>query len=112
MILLTETWLTNDISTSEIFSNNYLVFRKDRNLQEHGVTRGGGVLLAVNAHFHVTHLDLSFLTQEIPQIDIVGVKLISQNVFIFVLYIPPSISLYDFELFFEIFNVKSQLFSF
>ena len=36
-----ETWLTNDIFSSEIFPPNYTVFRKDRTLQH-----GGGVFLA------------------------------------------------------------------
>jgi hypothetical protein len=37
----TETWLNKDISSSEIFPDSYVVYRKDRD------TRGGGVLHAI-----------------------------------------------------------------
>ncbi|XP_071950032.1 uncharacterized protein [Antedon mediterranea] len=38
---MTETWLDNSIYDSQLFNNDYIVFRKDRN------SHGGGVLIAV-----------------------------------------------------------------
>lgn len=40
IIALTETWLNNTISSSELFSEDYFVFRKDRNQQLTGKGRG------------------------------------------------------------------------
>lgn len=44
IISLTETWLVSDISSSELFNDNYLIWRRDRAT---GQSRGGGVLVAI-----------------------------------------------------------------
>ena len=41
VIAITETWLSDNIYSNEIFPNNYNIIRRDHD------TRGGGVLLAV-----------------------------------------------------------------
>ncbi|XP_031332835.1 uncharacterized protein LOC116163124 [Photinus pyralis] len=49
VICLTETWLNQDISSSELqISSNYNVYRQDRNILTSNLKRGGGVLIAVN----------------------------------------------------------------
>jgi len=48
---LSETSLCNGISSSEYFDTNYNVFRKDRYEGTSSTSRGGGVLIAVNARF-------------------------------------------------------------
>lgn len=54
IISLTETWLLGDISDTELFNDNYLVFRRDRDYAMTQQTRGGGVLIAVHRNFACT----------------------------------------------------------
>ena len=48
IIFLTETWIQSNTLSSELGLINYDIFRKDRNLADLGVSRGGGVLIACN----------------------------------------------------------------
>ena len=43
LTMVTETWLTNNITNNEILPKGYHVIRKDRNADK----RGGGVLIAL-----------------------------------------------------------------
>ncbi|XP_063917329.1 uncharacterized protein LOC135133030 [Zophobas morio] len=106
LLALTETWLSPDISDNELFSNDYIVFRKDRSFETLKCTKGGGVVLAIKNKFKCSPIDLTHITSIIPLIDILGVKVnISQkNFYIFVVYIPPSISFDVYEQFFTILN--------
>lgn len=45
--ILTETWLSSDISNAELGFEGYTVFRRDRNNSTSNCLRGGGVLIAV-----------------------------------------------------------------
>ncbi|CAF4761876.1 unnamed protein product [Pieris macdunnoughi] len=47
IICITETWLLEGISDSELFDNRYLVWRRDRNYAATEQSKGGGVLIAV-----------------------------------------------------------------
>lgn len=66
IVVLTETWLVDGISDSELFNDQYIVWRRDRDYTLTGQTRGGGVLIAINKHisavpqplFHSTAEDL------------------------------------------------------
>lgn len=49
IIALTETWLTENILSSEYFDNYYHVYRKDRCAIATGLKKGGGVLLAIRS---------------------------------------------------------------
>ncbi|GBN76943.1 hypothetical protein AVEN_113729-1 [Araneus ventricosus] len=57
VILITETWLCEDIDSLELFDDRYLVFRKDRGSSSNSCRRGGGVVIAVKKCFSCT-LDL------------------------------------------------------
>ena len=48
IIAVTETWLHQGIYNGELFEQNYVVFRKDREETECGPTRGGGLILAID----------------------------------------------------------------
>lgn len=48
IIIITETWLQSEVHSSELGLSNYNVFRKDRDLAALGVSKGGGVLVAIN----------------------------------------------------------------
>lgn len=54
IILLTETWLTDSISDTELFSRDYMVWRRDRNYVQTGQSRGGGVLIAIRNNLSAT----------------------------------------------------------
>ncbi|XP_063915039.1 uncharacterized protein LOC135131302 [Zophobas morio] len=79
--------------------------KKDRNQQLTHVSRGGGVLFAAESKYMCSQLDLSPITNTLPFIDIVGVKIsfdTSTCLFVFVLYITPSVSVNDYQLFLDI----------
>lgn len=47
--MLTETWLIDNINNNEFVSENYAIFRRDRNRDTSDKTSGGGVLIAAKA---------------------------------------------------------------
>lgn len=59
VIILTETWLNEDISSTELFDDRYDVYRRDRKLNELCKKRtGGGVLIAILKKHN--SIDMSF----------------------------------------------------
>ena len=93
IIGLTETWLNEYIFDNEILPSNYTLFRKDR------VSRGGGVLIAVNNKFTCQAITSP------ENLEIICIKLILPCSITFcVTYVPPSCtavyydSLFDFLL--------------
>ena len=79
IIGVTETWLSTNIFTNEIFPSCYTVLRKDRD------SRGGGVLLAFKSFLTVTQLtspnDLEIVSAEIDP-----------NLLMCLIYRPPNCS--------------------
>ncbi|KAL0819973.1 hypothetical protein ABMA28_007970 [Loxostege sticticalis] len=52
IIILTETWLKDNISNSELFDGRYIVYRRDRSVSRfQRKSDGGGVLIAVSNRF-------------------------------------------------------------
>lgn len=51
VILLCETWLTDEYSDSEVFDSRYMVYRQDRDRHLTGKKDGGGCLIAVKAKY-------------------------------------------------------------
>ena len=105
-IALTETWLDESVNSAEMFSGDYDIFRCDRQRSVVGLSRGGGVLLAVKSSLKACQLDLKVscpLFDSVPLIDIVGIKLIcaSKSLNIFVVYVPPRITIEESSIFFE-----------
>ena len=68
IIIGSETWLTTNISSSEIFPPNYNVFRKDMTTRP-----GGGVLIACRSTIACEELDIT------NNCEIVTCKLTLQN---------------------------------
>lgn len=102
-----ETWLDPHVSNNEVFPNNYCVYRADRKFSEVGMCKGGGSLIAVNnTNFKSTEIDLSYLG-DIKKVDIVGCKIFAStctHINVFCLYVPPNISVIEFELIFNLFG--------
>jgi hypothetical protein len=53
VVAVTETWLKDDVLSTELFSSDYIVFRNDRNFSITFQSRGGGVTLAVRSTLSV-----------------------------------------------------------
>lgn len=83
-IVFTETWLNANILNSEIFCNNYIIYRRDRITH----TSGGGVLVAVSNNLPTLEIDL-----DLPlNIEFIAIKInfLHRKVFITCSYIPPN----------------------
>lgn len=62
--ILTETWLSKNISSSELGFNNNNVYRCDHNLNTSSRSRGGGVLITINDSLHaklLSSLEIIFI---------------------------------------------------
>lgn len=112
IVCVSETWLSEDILDRELFPEEFVVYRCDRDRRALGVSKGGGVLLAVRDVFDskIYKINLSDLRDSFPTIDIVGCKIVVTNVFfiyVFVIYISPSISFEDYQSFINFFEIGS-----
>lgn len=97
IIVLTETWLTANHLSSEFFNMNYMVYRKDRCHTATGLSRGGGVLIAISTKFksNLRHLliDDALIEQLAVSIQIPGLG----NLVLCASYIPPVSSAEIYE---------------
>ena len=84
---LTETWLTCDISSSELGFNNYVIYRCDRNSDNSDKSRGGGVLLAVDGRLASNYL--LNVDRSIEHL-FVTLNLDSKRVLLICAYFPPQ----------------------
>ena len=73
MLLLTETWLTSDIKSSELLLSQYNVVRADRKSKTEKC-RQGGCLIAVSNNVSLTEVDISHLPDAIQE-SLVVIKL-------------------------------------
>lgn len=56
---MTETWLTNDHSDTELRLTHYIIYRRDRNSVTRGKSRKGRTLIAVRQSFQSVILEVS-----------------------------------------------------
>ena len=84
IVTITETWLNKDIFSNKILPHDYCIYRKDR------LSRGGGVLIAVHNSIHLKLLTLT-------EMELVVIQLLDLNLFVCVVYVPPSIDLSHFK---------------
>lgn len=113
IIAVAETWATPSVMSSEIIDSNvYTVYRSDRRLEALGVTRGGGVLLAVRNSIHVVEVDLDEVITDLPNIDIVccKVRFSNNSLYVFVVYIPPNTVVEHYTHFFECLTLFEELY--
>lgn len=91
IVAFCETWLSEDICSSEFIPDNYTVLRCDRDFAVAGRSRGGGVLIAVKTDFICERLVLANdYKLTFPTLDLLACKVqMGSIVIIFVvLYIP------------------------
>lgn len=105
IIAITETWLDCSILDAEITNSDiYNLYRVDRNFTATGLTRGGGVLAAINNKINSSLVPLNLNDIELtPLIDLLCVKvnLHHSNMFIFVIYISPDVTVTEYEKLFD-----------
>jgi len=103
VIGISETWLNESILNSEFISQDYSVYRCDRNYAETSVKRGGGVMLAIKQTFACTKLNLSLPQSLTNLIEILGIKIVNKTstLYIIIIYIPPSQNSETYESIFE-----------
>lgn len=100
VIALTETWLNSSVNNSELFPGNYNVLRCDRDESSSGMSRGGGVVLAINNSIKVHRL----AELETDAVDNIWARLkISNNfsVILALVYFPPKTHISVFKAFFD-----------
>ena len=102
VIILSETWLREDIRPAEYFDECYEVY------QRNGGNRGRGVLVAVKNGFSSS--DMKLRTPD-DAVDLVGVKLGNQGNYINIIavYIPPAKPSYVYEAIFEYIELTTDL---
>ncbi|GBM51289.1 hypothetical protein AVEN_164371-1 [Araneus ventricosus] len=88
VICLTETWLCEQIDSSDLFDDRYLVFRKDRDSSTSYCKRGGGVIVAIKKNVSASQIHVPLINLECIWI---SVKLkFGKKVALCVLYLPPA----------------------
>ncbi|XP_055604130.1 uncharacterized protein LOC129752368 [Uranotaenia lowii] len=90
VIVLSETWLNDEIYSNQLFSQNYTVFRQDRNALATGKQLGGGVLIAVAKKLNSQPVNIAII-EEFEQVW-AKIAFLQQTVFIGVVYLSPDIA--------------------
>lgn len=91
IVVLTETWLNGDHSSSEYFDTSFNAFRKDRCDTGSQFHRGGGVLIASHTKFKSSEIQLS----EADNMECICLKININsrvNIYVYAAYIPPNSS--------------------
>lgn len=105
VICLTETWLDDTVYSSELFCDDFTVYRRDGV----GRSRGAGVLVAIRNSVWRAEL----LSHEARDLDMIWLKLTNNNGFSFYLvtvYFSPRSKIESYLNFFEQFNTCPELF--
>lgn len=97
----TETWLTSNVNSSELGFKNFNVFRCDRNIHTSNLSRGGGVLIAVNNKLSSKLINITSKNLEIV---FILIKTDRNNIIISSVYIPNRSTIGIFEEYFNIVN--------
>lgn len=88
-VVLSETWLDPQINSSQLFGDDYTVFRVDRNPANSNKRCGGGVAIAVRRHLSSALLT-SAMDDSLEQLW-VTVSGLNAKLAIGVIYIPPNL---------------------
>ena len=102
IICITETWLTEDVLSTELFNSNFNVYRSN------GGRRGRGVMIAVKSNIESHNLEI---LSPVPDHDILAVKvnINCQTIVIINIYISPSSPKEHYELIFEYLEQQCDL---
>lgn len=98
IILLTETWLKDNVLDNELFPSNYLVYRRGRNSESSGKNRGGGVAIAVSNIFSSKRITDLETDNEDLWVEVSGGK---QKILFCSVYFPPKSPVAKYTQFFD-----------
>lgn len=101
IIFLSQTWISENVQNSEIFSDYYLVFRCDRNFIATGLFDVGSTLIKVSNKYKVVTVNNKNIRNVFTNIDLGNCNFFFDTVSLLVssIYIPHSTSLANYELF-------------
>lgn len=88
LIVLTETWLVPSVLDTELFGNDFAVYRVDRSSLNSVNSRGGGVLIAVRSSFSSERISVP--NTEMNEMVFVRFRSNSRCYYVCSLYIPPG----------------------
>lgn len=97
---------TSNVNSSELGFKNYNVFQCDRTVHTSDLSRGGGVLIAINNKFPLKFINI--ITKNL-EILFILIKIGQNNVIISFIYIPNRSTLDIFETFKEYFNIVNNI---
>jgi hypothetical protein len=88
VLILTESWLNSSFKDEEVLDDNWSIFRNDRDYSSIGLTRGGGVLIAIKNEFRSEFVCASTS----PFYESCFIKIITSKntIYIAVVYFPPD----------------------
>ena len=83
VIVLTETWLKEDVASSEYFNSNYQIYRVN------STGRGRGIIIAVKSEYQSRNMQL---LSPVLNVDLLGVKVMTASftLCIIAVYITPT----------------------
>ena len=87
VLILVETWLDDRITSIQLFGEDFVVYRVDRNHMNSNRSVGGGVLIAVRKS--LDSIMYSSCTPHIEQVFII-IRLNGSQVFVGAIYLPPE----------------------
>lgn len=110
VVSLTETWLKPSVFSSELFSDNYIVYRNDRSILNSTKGHGGGVLIAVKSIYRSEVIVLP----NSERVEIVCVKVFIRSIVLYVccIYIPSNSDKVKYDLYNEFINQFLNFISF
>jgi len=91
ILIFTETWLNDNIYSSELGLYDYIIYRYDRNEKTNSLSRGGGVLIAIHKSLPSKPLIVENNNLEIL---FVLIKLHNQSVIILCIFLIALIKIY------------------
>lgn len=94
IVVITETWLNDTITSAELFPLDYSIIRCDRRFGEVGRSVGGGVLVALRSNIDFETVDVAHITDLVPLIDFVLCKCYfgRSTYYLAGIYIPPDVT--------------------
>ena len=95
VIVLTETWLNETFFNAELMSKDWTIYRTDRDYEGLGISRGGGVLIAIHNSLANSMVDIP-IDRSIEQVW-AKIKTKCGTFYLAAVYIPPSSQLHFYE---------------
>lgn len=89
VVLLSETWLSEDFGLNEVQVKNYEIFRTDRDPSVLGRYRGGGVLIAVSNKLKSRRVTVGSVLSSFDNVFVL-VKISNVSLLLGCVYIPPN----------------------